>query len=107
MVVEPQMTREADCPAANLSAVVNVRMTAAERQALQEQAKAAGLTVSALVRRRALGRAVVVDDRLQTLRELRSLGAVLVRMGEVQMVPADSVEQLLAAIGTAIDRTAR
>lgn len=59
-----------------LSAVVNVRLTPEEKSQLAEQAGTAGLTVSALVRKRVMGRAVVASTDAAMLRELRRLGGL-------------------------------
>ena len=60
-----------------LDAVVNVRLTTAEKSALTEDAAAAGLTLSALSRRRMLGRRVVANVDEVVIRELRRLGGLL------------------------------
>jgi hypothetical protein len=59
-----------------LVAVVNVRMTVAEKERLKEEAHVAGLTVSALARRRIFGRSVVAGVDLAMIRELRRLGGL-------------------------------
>ena len=60
-----------------LNAVVNVRLTTAEKARLQEDADLAGLTVSALVRRRYFGRPVVAQADMVMIKELRRLGGLL------------------------------
>lgn len=67
------MTAEAD----RLSAVVNVRLTTAEKTGLKEAADLAGLSVSEYVRRRALGRAVLAQADAVTIKELRRLGGLV------------------------------
>ena len=67
------MPTEAD----RLSAVVNVRLTTAEKAALKEAADLAGLSVSEYVRRRALGRAVLAQADAVTIKELRRLGGLV------------------------------
>lgn len=57
--------------------VVNVRMTPDEKTRLQEEARAAGLTLSELVRRRYLGRSIIADVDLALIRELRVLAGAL------------------------------
>ena len=61
----------------NLEARLDVRVTREERQEIQEQAEASGLSVSEYVRRRTLGRRVdsVMDVRM--LSELRRQGGLL------------------------------
>jgi len=60
-----------------LTAVVNVRLTKAEKEELREAAALAGLSVSEYVRRRALGRRVVASADLAVIRELRRLGGLV------------------------------
>ncbi|MEN9544374.1 MAG: hypothetical protein RLZZ598_1207 [Pseudomonadota bacterium] len=67
------MTAEAD----RLTAVVNVRVTTAEKAGLKEAADLAGLSVSEYVRRRALGRAVLAQADAVTIKELRRLGGLV------------------------------
>lgn len=61
----------------NLEARLDVRVTREERQEIQEQAEASGLSLSEYVRRRTLGRRVdsVMDVRM--LSELRRQGGLL------------------------------
>ena len=61
----------------NLENRINFRVTKEERQEIEEQAEASGLSVSAYVRRRVLGRRVdsVVDVKM--LSELRRQGGLL------------------------------
>lgn len=60
-----------------LDAVVNVRLTAAEKERLKEDAEHAALGVSELVRRRYFGRPIVASADAVVLRELRRLGGLL------------------------------
>jgi hypothetical protein len=60
-----------------LDAVVNVRLTTAEKAQVLQDAGAAGLTISALSRRRLLGRRVVANVDAVMIRELRRLGGLL------------------------------
>lgn len=53
-----------------------MRLTAAERKQLGEDADFAGLSVSELVRRRALGKVILVATDLTMIRELRRLGGL-------------------------------
>jgi hypothetical protein len=61
----------------NLGAVVNVRVTTAEKNQLKEDAHNASLTVSALVRRRYFGRPIIASSDAIMIRELRRLGGLL------------------------------
>ncbi|MFO1419430.1 MAG: hypothetical protein U1F59_00420 [Candidatus Competibacteraceae bacterium] len=51
--------------------VINVRLPAAEKAALRQIAFGAGLSVSALVRRRCWGRRVAIDPALGVMEYLR------------------------------------
>ncbi len=60
-----------------LDAVINVRLTAAEKAALQEDADLAGLSLSELVRRRYFGRPIIASADAVVIKELRRLGGLL------------------------------
>lgn len=60
-----------------LDAIVNVRLTTAEKVRLQEDAELAGVSVSALIRRRYFGRKLVASADAAMLRELRRIGGLL------------------------------
>ena len=60
-----------------LTEKIAVRLTPDEKTRLQEDAAIAGLTVSALVRRRYFGRPIVARADAATIRELRRLGGLL------------------------------
>ncbi len=87
-----------------LDAVVNVRLTAAEKARLCEDALAAGLTISALSRRRMLGRRVVANVDAVTIRELRRLGGLL-KLVHVESGGAysDRTDEALRAVKAAIE----
>ena len=61
----------------SLDAVINVRVSSAEKEALRDDAETAGLTLSAYCRRRFLGHAVVARTDRATIRELRRTGGFL------------------------------
>ena len=61
----------------NLEARLDVRVTREERQEIQEQAEASGLSVSEYVRRRTLGRRVASVMDVRMLSELRRQGGLL------------------------------
>ena len=67
----PQRQRE------TLDAVINVRLTLAEKARLKEDADLAGLSLSELVRRRYFGRPIVANADAVMLKELRRLGGLL------------------------------
>jgi uncharacterized protein (DUF1778 family) len=60
-----------------LSAVVNVRLTVAEKARLKDDADLAGLSVSEFVRRRSFGRAIIAQADAVTIKELRRLGGLV------------------------------
>ena len=61
----------------NLEARLDVRVTREERQEIQEQAEASGLSVSEYVRRRMLGRRIDSVMDIKMLSELRRQGGLL------------------------------
>ena len=60
-----------------LDAVINVRLTAAEKARLKEDADLAGVSMSELVRRRYFGRPIVANVDAVMLKELRRIGGLL------------------------------
>ena len=60
-----------------LEEVINIRVTKEEKASLIEEAGVAGLTLSALGRRRLLGRVVVSSEVVAERNELRRLGGLL------------------------------
>ena len=60
-----------------LDAVINVRLTSAEKARLRADADLAGVSVSELVRRRYFGRPIVANADAVMLKELRRLGGLL------------------------------
>ncbi len=88
----------------NLTAVVNIRLTAGERAAVAENAETAGLTVSAYCRRLILGRTVHAHVNTAVIRELRRLWELLKTVhaqsnGAYSTVTAAAVNDLRDAIG--------
>lgn len=86
-----------------LDAVVNVRLTTGEKARLLEDAELAGLTVSALSRRRMLGRRVVANVDAAMIRELRRLGGLLKHLhvesaGAYSEMTSDVLQTVKAAI---------
>ena len=61
----------------NLDAVVNVRLTRAEKVRLQEDADMASISMSELVRARYFGRPVIANADQVMVKELRRLGGLL------------------------------
>lgn len=61
----------------NLDAVVNVRLTRAEKARLQEDADMASISMSELVRARYFGRPVIANADHVMVKELRRLGGLL------------------------------
>lgn len=60
-----------------LDAIINVRLTSAEKARLKEDADLAALSMSELVRRRYFGRPIVANADAIMLKELRRLGGLL------------------------------
>ena len=60
-----------------LDAVVNVRLTTAEKMRLQDDADMASISMSELVRARYFGRPVIANADLVMVKELRRLGGLL------------------------------
>ena len=60
-----------------LDAIINVRLTIAEKERLRDDADMASLTMSALVRARYFGRPVVAQADQVMIKELRRLGGLL------------------------------
>lgn len=92
----------------NLTAVVNIRVTAEERGAVAEQAEIAGLTVSAYCRRLIRGRVVSAKADTTVIRELRKLGGLL-KLVHVEScgVYSAATAAALADLRSAINRIAR
>lgn len=60
-----------------LDAVINVRLTSAEKAQLKEDAELASLSMSELVRRRYFGRPIVAHADAVMIKELRRIGGLL------------------------------
>ncbi len=90
-----------------LSAVVNVRLTEAEKAQLRQDAELSGLTISALVRRRALGRRVVAHADLAVVRELRRQGGLLKHLHQQSGAHSAETGRAVRAITALIERFSR
>lgn len=95
-------------PPKNLAKVLNIRITAAERAEVIEQAAIAGLTVSAYCRRLITGRVVSARVDTTVIGELRRLGGLLKHVhtesgGAYSRATAAASE----AVRAAIERLAR
>ena len=89
----------------NLGAIVNVRLTAAEKATLREDAAMASLSVSELVRRRALGRSVLAKADQVVIRELRRLGGLVKYLHvESHAAYSEQTAAALRALGAYIER---
>ena len=87
-----------------LTARLDVRVVPGEKEVLGVNARDAGLTVSELVRLRALGRPVVSRTDATTIRELRRLGGLLKLVhtesgGAYRQQTAELLTMLRAAVG--------
>jgi len=60
-----------------LDAVINVRLTSAEKARLKEDADLAALSMSELIRRRYFGRPIISNADAVMLKELRRIGGLL------------------------------
>ena len=60
-----------------LDAVVNIRLTQAEKAKLAEDADLAALSMSELVRRRFFGRPIIASADMVMIKELRRLGGLI------------------------------
>jgi len=89
-----------------LEAIVNCRLTRDEKANLVQQAADAGISLSELVRRRALGRRVDAATDRNAIQELRRLGGLLKQVYAAGGDPAQT-GATLQAIRTAIDRLAK
>ena len=88
----------------NLEARLDVRVTKEERQEIQEQAEASGLSVSEYVRRRTLGRRVDSVVEVRMLSELRRQGGLLKKVfNESNGVYSDKTAVALDSINRFID----
>lgn len=62
---------------ANLDAIINVRLSAAEKSRLKDDADIASVSMSELVRRRYFGRPLLANADAVMLKELRRLGGLM------------------------------
>jgi len=91
-----------------LDAVINVRLTAAEKARLKEDADLAGVSVSELVRRRYFGRPIVANADAVMLKEMRRLGGLLKHIhNESGGVYSKETAATLVAIKAYIERLSR
>lgn len=89
----------------NLDAIVNVRLTSAEKVRLRENAEMASLSVSEYVRRRSLGRPVLAKADQVVIRELRRLGGLVKHVHvESQGAYNEQTAAALRALGGYIER---
>lgn len=91
-----------------LDATVNVRLTTAEKYQLREDAELAGLSLSALIRRRYFGRPIIADTDLTMIRELRRLGGLFKHLhASTSGAHSAQMTTVIRDIGDAITRLAR
>ena len=92
----------------NLTAVVNIRLTAGERTVVAENADTAGLTVSAYCRRLIFGRTVHAHTDSAVIRELRRVAGLLKAMQtESGGIYSAATAAALAELRSAIRRVAQ
>jgi uncharacterized protein (DUF1778 family) len=91
-----------------LDAVVNVRLTTAEKSRLKDDADLAGLSVSEFVRRRSFGRAIIAQADAVTIKELRRLGGLVKHLhNETGGVYSRETAAALVALRAYIEQLAR
>ena len=91
-----------------LDAVVNVRLSIAEKAALKDDADLAGLSMSVLVRRRYFGRPIIANADAIMLKELRRLGGLLKHIhNESHGVYSADTASALVALKTYIGQLSR
>lgn len=87
----------------NLEGRINFRVTVEERQEIQEQAEASGLSVSEYVRRRALGRRVDSVMDVKMISELRRQGGLLKKIfNEANGMYSEEIEVTLENLNSFI-----
>ena len=92
----------------NLDAVINVRLTAAEKLRLKEDADTASVSMSELVRRRYFGRPLLANADVVMLKELRRLGGLLKHVhNESQGAYSVDTARALGALTGYIQRLSR
>jgi hypothetical protein len=92
----------------SLVAVVNVRVTACEKQHLQQEAEIASLSLSDLIRRRALGRAIHAKVDLSMVQELRRIGGLVKHIhNQTEGVYSKQTADVLIAIKSTIESIAQ
>jgi len=97
-----------ELPRESLDAVINVRLTSAEKARLREDADLAGVSVSELVRRRYFGRPIVANADAVMLKELRRLGGLLKHVhSESRGAYSQHTAAALAAIKDYIEKLSR
>ncbi|MEE4378014.1 MAG: MobB mobilization protein [Candidatus Competibacteraceae bacterium] len=97
----------ADEPSDYLDAVINVRVKRSEKAQLKENARLAGLSISALVRRHSLNRKVIADVDMVMIRELRRLGGLVKHIhNESSGAYQEQTATILDQLSNAIDRIA-
>ena len=87
-----------------------LRLTRSERAELEEAADIGGISISELVRRRALGRPVHAAADLTTIRELRRLGGLQKHAINKLLIKPETTGECIAmikALREAIERLAR
>lgn len=88
-----------------LDAVINVRLTKAEKARLLEDADLAALSMSELVRRRYFGRPILANADQAMIKELRRLGGLLKHLhNETGGVLHRDTASVLAALKAYIER---
>jgi hypothetical protein len=91
-----------------LDAVINVRLTSAEKAKLKEDADLAALSMSELIRRRYFGRPIIANADAVMLKELRRIGGLLKHVhNESSGVYSRDTAGALIALKAYIERLSR
>jgi hypothetical protein len=91
-----------------LDATINVRLTAAEKARLKEDADLAGLSISELARRRYFGKRIVANADAVMIKELRRIGGLLKHIhNDSHGVYSKDTAEALGALKAYIERLSR
>lgn len=90
-------------PSSGLDAIINVRLTPAEKIRLQEDADIAGMSMSELVRARYFGKPIIANADAVMIKQLNRIGGLLRTVhnesgGAYSQATADALQSLTAYI---------
>jgi hypothetical protein len=91
-----------------LDAIVNVRLTIAEKDRLQDDADVAGISMSELVRARYFGRPIIANADMVMIKELRRVSGLLKNVHlESKGAYSAATAAALSAVTTYINKLAK